>query len=61
MKIFSYNITGLSPVLKILTLPRKVWRKQKQERNRSSPGLCKDKKSYKQQQKTKKATTINKN
>jgi hypothetical protein len=42
MKRFSYNTTGLSPVLKSLTLPRKVRRKKKQEQNRSIPGLYKD-------------------
>jgi hypothetical protein len=41
MKRFSYNITGLSPVMKSPTLPLKVRIKQKKEQNRSSPGLSK--------------------
>jgi hypothetical protein len=42
MKKFSYNTTGLSPVLKSPTLPLKVRIKQKKEQNRSNPGLSKD-------------------
>jgi hypothetical protein len=61
MKKFSYNTTGLSPVLKSPTLPLKGRRKQNQEQNRSSPGLYKDQEKTTDNKKNQKqtATTIN--